>query len=227
MDAAGIPTKEVKRLEAMLECERAAWSSGRKLVAGVDEAGRGPLAGPVVAAAVILPRKRLIPGLNDSKKLAADVRERLFDLLQADPEVCVGVGAASVEEIEALNILGATRRAMTAAIEALPVRPDFLLVDGMFIKGMTIPHRKVVRGDVLSASIAAASIAAKVTRDRMMRELDAQYGAYGFARHKGYGTRLHLEMLARHGPCPAHRRSFAPVRELLEEGEPLWTTSSK
>ena len=227
MDGAGIPEAEVERLEAMLGCERTAWSSGRKRVAGVDEAGRGPLAGPVVAAAVILPKHRLIAGLDDSKRLTAAARERVFQVLEADPDVRLGVGAASVEEIEALNILGATRRAMTAAVEALPVRPDFLLVDSMFIKGMTIPHRKVVRGDTLSASIAAASIVAKATRDRMMRELDAQYGAYGFARHKGYGTRLHLEMLARHGPCPAHRKGFAPVRELLEEGEPLWTTSSK
>ena len=227
MDGAGIPEAEVERLEAMLVCEREAWSSGRTLVAGVDEAGRGPLAGPVVAAAVILPRHRLIAGLDDSKKLTPAKREQLFDVLCGDPDVHIGVGVASVEEIEALNILGATRRAMTAAVENLPVRPDFLLVDGMFIKGMRLPHRKVVRGDRLSASIAAASIVAKVTRDRMMLELDGRYGAYGFARHKGYGTKHHREMLRRHGPCPAHRKAFAPVRQLLEEGVPLWTTSSR
>jgi len=225
MDGAGIPDCEAERLEAMLACEREAWASGRKRVAGVDEAGRGPLAGPVVAAAVILPTNRLIAGLDDSKKLSAARRDELFAVLDADPAVQIGVGAASVDEIEQLNILGATRRAMTAAIEALPVRPDFLLVDGMFIKGMRIPHRKVVRGDRLSASIAAASIVAKVTRDRIMAELDAEYGAYGFGRHKGYGTKHHVAMLRKHGPCPVHRKQFAPVRALLEEGEPLWTTS--
>lgn len=227
MDGAGIPEAELERLEAMLVYEQDAWASGRKMVAGVDEAGRGPLAGPVVAAAVILPRDRLIAGLDDSKRLTAPARERLFEMLEADPDVRIGVGVSSVEEIESLNILGATRRAMMAAVDALPVRPDFLLVDGMFIKGMTIPHRKIVKGDSLSASIAAASIVAKVTRDRIMRELDAQYGAYGFARHKGYGTKRHVEMLRKHGPCVVHRKNFAPVRELLEEGEPLWTTSSR
>jgi ribonuclease HII len=225
MDGAGIPDSEVKRLEAMLACEREAWASGRTRVAGIDEAGRGPLAGPVVAAAVILPTGRLIAGVDDSKKLTAAKRDELFALLEADPHVQIGVGVGSVDEIERVNILGATRRAMTAAVNALPVRPDFLLVDGMIIKGMRIPHRKVVGGDRLSASIAAASIIAKVTRDRMMAELDAEYGVYGFARHKGYATRHHVAMLRRHGPCPAHRKRFAPVRALLEEGGPLWTTS--
>jgi ribonuclease HII len=227
MDGAGIPAKEIERLEAMLVFEREAWASGRTRVAGVDEAGRGPLAGPVVAAAVILPKDRLIAGLDDSKKLSPAKRERLFAALFDDADTHIGVGVASVEEIEALNILGATRRAMRAAVEALPLRPDFLLVDGMFIKGMRVPHRKVIRGDRLSASIAAASIVAKVTRDRMMLELDGRYGAYGFARHKGYGTRHHCEMLRRHGPCPAHRKGFAPVRQLLEEEGALWMTSSR
>jgi ribonuclease HII len=231
MGGAGIPKAEINRLEAMLEHERAAWSSGHTKVAGIDEAGRGPLAGPVVAAAVILPTDRLIAGLDDSKRLTASTRERLFDVLAADVDVQVGVGCSSVEEIEQHNILGATRRAMTAAVEALPVRPDFLLVDGMFIKGMPIAHRKIIKGDRLSASIAAASIVAKVTRDRIMRELDETYGAYGFARHKGYCTKHHVEMLRKHGPCPAHRKRFAPVRQLIEardgarEGDLLWTTS--
>jgi ribonuclease HII len=231
MGGAGIPKAEVKRLEAMLEHERAAWKGGRKRVAGVDEAGRGPLAGPVVAAAVILPRHRLIAGLDDSKRLRPSVRERLLETLRGDPDVQIGVGVSSVEEIETLNILGATRRAMTVAVEALPVRPDFLLVDGMFIRGMQILHSKIINGDRLSASVAAASIVAKVTRDRMMAELDARYGVYGFAKHKGYCTKQHVAMLRKHGPCPVHRRRFAPVRELIEardmarEGEPLWTTS--
>ena len=228
MDGAGIPASEVERLEAMLVYERGAWADGRRCVAGVDEAGRGPLAGPVVAAAVVLPRERLIAGLDDSKRLTAGAREEIFDRLTADPEVLVGVGAGSVEEIEALNILGATWRAMVRAVEALPVRSDFLLVDGMFVKGLRLPHRKIIKGDRLSASIAAASIVAKVTRDRMMLELDGRYGAYGFARHKGYGTKLHVEMLKEHGPCPAHRKGFAPVKELLgEEGGTLWATSSR
>jgi ribonuclease HII len=225
MDAVGIADAEVERLEAMLLYEREAWAEGRRCVAGVDEAGRGPLAGPVVAAAVVLPRERLIAGLDDSKKLTAAAREEVFGRLAADPDVLVGVGVGSVEEIESLNILGATRRAMRRAVEALPVRADFLLVDGMLIKGMRVPHRKIVRGDALSASIAAASIVAKVTRDRMMLELDGRYAAYGFARHKGYGTKHHVEMLRQHGPCPAHRRGFAPVRQLLEEGAGLWPTS--
>jgi ribonuclease HII len=225
MDGAGIADSEVERLEAMLVYEREAWHAGRRCVAGIDEAGRGPLAGPVVAAAAVLPRERLIAGLDDSKKLTVRVREEIFELLDADPEVHVGIGVCSVEEIEELNILGATRRAMTKAVEALPKRPDFLLVDGMFIKGMTIAHRKIVKGDSLSVSIAAASIVAKVTRDRIMLELDEQYTAYGFARHKGYGTKHHIEMLRTHGPCPAHRRGFAPVKDLLEEGAGLWQTS--
>ena len=232
MDGAGIPDCEVERLEAMLVYEREAWGAGRRCVAGVDEAGRGPLAGPVVAAAVVLPTGRLIAGLDDSKRLTAGVRETLFELLRSDPEVRIGVGVGSVDEIERLNILGATWRAMVRAVAALPVRPDFLLVDGMFIRGMRLPHRKIIKGDSLSASIAAASIVAKVTRDRMMLELDGQYAAYGFARHKGYGTKHHVEMLKEHGPCPAHRRGFAPVKELLGqeaalEGDTLWATSSR
>ena len=215
MDGAGIPEAEVRRLDAMLAYEREAWSRGRVVVAGVDEAGRGPLAGPVVAAAAVLPRGRLIAGLDDSKKLTPAKREALYETLCNDPQVHAGVGVVSVEEIETLNILGATRRAIRIAVEALPVRADFLLVDGMFIKGMTVPHRKIVKGDSLSVSIAAASIVAKVTRDRMMVELDAEYGAYGFAQHKGYGTRLHIERLKQHGPCPAHRKGFAPVKALL------------
>ncbi|MBN1919306.1 MAG: ribonuclease HII [Verrucomicrobia bacterium] len=232
MDSAGIPDPEIERLEAMLVYEREAWAAGRRCVAGVDEAGRGPLAGPVVAAAVVLPRERLIAGIDDSKRLTAAAREAVFARLAADPEVRAGVGVCSVEEIEALNILGATWRAMIRAVEALPVQPDFLLVDGTFIKGMTLPHRRIVKGDRLSASIAAASIVAKVTRDRLMLELDGQYGAYGFARHKGYGTKHHVEMLRKHGPCPAHRKGFAPVKELLgareipREGGTLWATSS-
>lgn len=224
MDGAGIPEAEVERLEAMLEYERAAWASGHALVAGVDEAGRGPLAGPVVAAAAILPRDRLIAGLDDSKRLAPGAREALFEILCNDPDVRLGIGIASVEEVEAFNVYGATVRAMVSAVRALPVRPDFLLVDGMLLRGVSIPHLKLVKGDRLSASIAAGSIVAKVTRDRMMRELDARFAAYGFARHKGYSTPQHLAKLREHGPCPAHRKSFRPVRALLEE-EPLWTTS--
>jgi ribonuclease HII len=160
---------------------------------------------------VILPRDRPIGGLDDSKKLRPAVREELFAALEADADVHVGVGVCSVEEIEALNILGATRRAMQAAVEALAVRPDFVLVDGMFIRGMTIPHRKVVRGDCLSASVAAASIVAKVTRDRSMDRYHRRFPGYGFDRHRGYGTAEHLAALDRLGPSPIHRLSFKGV----------------
>lgn len=193
--------------------ERALRARGFLLVAGVDEAGRGPLAGPVVAAAVILPEDFALDGLTDSKKVSAPKREKIYAILTATAEIFWAVAEASVEEIDRLNILRATHLAMARAIEALPRRPDHALVDGLPVGGLAVGHTALVEGDSLSLSIAAASIVAKVTRDRLMVELDAQYPQYGFARHKGYGVREHLEALRNHGPCPAHRRTFQPVAQ--------------
>jgi len=176
-------------------------------VAGVDEAGRGPLAGPVTAAAVILPPGLVIEGLNDSKKLTARCRERLYDII-AREAVCWAVAHASVEEIETLNILNAAQLAMRRAVSLLSPAPDLALVDGNIVRDFPVKAVPVVGGDRLSASIAAASIMAKVTRDRLMRELAEIYPQYGFEKHKGYGTALHYERLREYGPCPAHRRSF-------------------
>ena len=208
----------------MLRHEREAWAGPRMRVAGVDEAGRGPLAGPVVAAAVVFERPFLeaeargaLQGLDDSKKLPATRREFFHALLSACPHAQIGIGSASVEEIDALNILRATHLAMARALAQLDPPPELALVDGLPVKGLPVPHRAIVGGDAASLSIAAASVMAKVTRDRLMVELAARYPEYGFERHKGYGTPAHLAALRRHGPCPAHRRSFAPVAQLSLE----------
>jgi ribonuclease HII len=193
--------------------ERALRARGFLLVAGVDEAGRGPLAGPVVAAAVILPEDFALDGLTDSKKVSAPKREKIYAILTATAEILWAVAEASVEEIDRLNILRATHLAMARAIQGLPSKPDHALVDGLPVRGLPVEHTAVVEGDTLSLSIAAASIIAKVTRDRLMVELDTRFPQYGFARHKGYGVREHLEALRNHGPCPAHRRTFAPVAQ--------------
>lgn len=191
--------------------ERALRARGIFLVAGVDEAGRGPLAGPVVAAAVILPDDCTLEGLDDSKKLTARKREHFHAILTARADIHWGIGQAEVAEIDKLNILRATHLAMARALEALPRKPGHALVDGLPVRGLPVPHTALVAGDTLSLSIAAASIMAKVTRDRLMTALDAEYPQYGFARHKGYGVREHLEALRSHGPSPVHRRSFQPV----------------
>jgi ribonuclease HII len=196
-----------------LSRERALRARGFFLVAGVDEAGRGPLAGPLIAAAAILPPDFALDGLNDSKKLTAKKRESLHAVLTTHSEIHWAVGEATVGEIDTLNILRATHLAMARAIEALPTTPDHALVDGLPVRGLPVDHTALVSGDTLSITIAAASIIAKVTRDRIMVELDAQYPQYGFARHKGYGVRQHLEALRHHGPCPVHRHSFQPVAQ--------------
>lgn len=195
--------------------EEHAHLSGFLYVAGVDEAGRGPLAGPVVAGAVILPDiVEGLNGLNDSKQLTGAKRERLFMALLECEQVVCSVGLASVEEIDQLNILRATHLAMARAVDGLTQKADFCLVDGLPVNGLSIPHRAIVKGDGRSLSIAAASVLAKVTRDRMMIEADIVYPQYGFAKHKGYGTKAHMEALRRYGPCPLHRRSFAPVSQM-------------
>jgi ribonuclease HII len=194
--------------------ERAALNRGFRIVAGVDEAGRGPLAGPVVAAAVVLEAGRELPGVRDSKTMTAEQRETAFALV-VEHARAVGVGIVHADEIDRLNVLRATHQAMRAAIEELGERPDFALIDGLPVHPFPVLQRAIVKGDSKSASIAAASIIAKVTRDRIMVEHDLLYPAYGFARHKGYPTPEHLALLREHGPCPLHRRSFAPVAGCL------------
>jgi ribonuclease HII len=184
------------------------------LIAGVDEAGRGPLAGPVVAAAVILDDMRPIAGLNDSKKLSAARREKLFDEIRAKA-LCCSIAQASVEEIDEINILQATLLAMRRAVEGLRLKPAKVLVDGNRLPVLDVLAEAIVKGDATVPAISAASILAKVTRDRWCAELDAKYPQYGFAAHKGYGTAEHLAALQTHGACPEHRKTFAPVTRVL------------
>lgn len=197
--------------EELWRYEDEAAGQGFRLICGVDEAGRGPLAGPVYAAAVILPRDAVIEGLNDSKKLSAKRRDRLYDEIR-EKATAYCVASASLEEIEELNILWADMLAMRRAVEGLSARADLALIDGDHAPELEIPALTIVHGDALSASIAAASILAKVERDRLMVEYDAQYPEYGFARHKGYPTPLHYQQLAKYGPCPIHRRGFKLIK---------------
>lgn len=197
-----------------MEAESAAYAAGYTCVCGIDEAGRGPLAGPVMAAAVVLPRDFSLPGLNDSKQLTARRREALYAALMDDDRVKKCVAEASVEEIDRLNILRATHLAMRRAAEGLTVTADFALIDGLAVSGFPLPQRNIVRGDALCLSIAAASILAKVTRDRRMQELDALFPHYGFARNAGYGTKEHLLAIQNYGITPHHRRSFGPVAQM-------------
>jgi ribonuclease HII len=193
--------------------ETALQSHGYQKIAGIDEAGRGPLAGPVAAAAVILPRFFTCPGLDDSKKISPKKREQLYAILTTDPDIEWAVATASCEEIDDLNILRATHLAMQRATEAIFPLPDYCLIDGLRVKNFPLPHDGIVKGDGKSVSIAAASIIAKVTRDRMMSEIDKEFPQFGFAKHQGYGTKAHLEALRIHGPCRHHRRSFQPVAQ--------------
>lgn len=195
--------------------ERKLSAQGWSRIAGIDEAGRGPLAGPVVAAAVVLDPKRIPRGLDDSKRLDAAERERLFFMITGSAKV--GIGIADVALIDRDNILQATHWAMREAVTALPVAPDIALVDGNRAPGLAMETETIIGGDAKVASIAAASIIAKVTRDRIMVSLAARYPAYGFEVHKGYGTPQHQEAIRRHGVCPEHRRSFAPIRRAIAE----------
>ena len=206
------PEEELERVQKMYEIEHTKYLEGKKFVAGVDEAGRGPLAGPVYAAAVILPPDLVIPGLNDSKKLSEKRREELFDVITGN---AIAYSIASVDEkrIDEINILNATFEAMNKAVNSLSISPDFCLIDGNRIKNMTIPHETIVKGDAKSASIAAASILAKVSRDRFIIEMSKKYPQYGFENHKGYGTAAHNEAILKYGPCEIHRRTF--LKKLL------------
>ena len=196
------------------EFELEARRCGYRRIAGLDEAGRGPLAGPVVAAAVVLPTRCRLVGCDDSKQLSELERERLYEVI-VERAVGVGIGLATEQEIDRLNILEATRLAMHRAVAALSPLPDCLLIDAVTLPGGTIPTRSIIKGDALSISIAAASIVAKVTRDRLMLEYHRLYPQYDFHSHKGYGTERHLRQLALHGPSPVHRRTFAPVAHLV------------
>ncbi len=206
--------KELLRLEAMKEYERRYPDTA--LVCGIDEAGRGPLAGPVVAAAAILPRDSVILRLNDSKKLSESCREELFSQIK-EKAISYGVGIVSPEVIDSINILQATYEAMRQAVGKLSVRPDIFLNDAVIIPGIEEKRQiSIVKGDAKSVSIAAASILAKVTRDHMMIEYDRIYPQYGFAKHKGYGTKAHTEALREYGPCPIHRKTFLKKMNLSE-----------
>jgi len=206
------------------EFERELWTRGVARVAGVDEAGRGPLAGPVVAAAAVLPPKwgesglpGELEGLNDSKQLTAAQRERFFGFITACGEIEFAIAQVGAGQIDAINILRATHRAMNSALAQLQPAPQHVLVDGLPVKTMLIPQTAIVKGDARSYSIAAASVLAKVTRDRLMVEFDRQWPEYGFAGHKGYGTAQHLAAITAYGPCPIHRRSFAPLKPTQRE----------
>lgn len=210
-----MPSKKSSRAKPLATTLQASFTWDMPgLIAGVDEAGRGPLAGPVVAAAVILDDLHPIAGLNDSKKLTALKREKLFDEIRAKA-LCCSIAQASVDEIDRLNILQATLLAMRRAVEGLRLKPSKVLVDGNRLPVLDVMAEAIVKGDATVPAISAASILAKVTRDRWCAELDAQYPQYGFLGHKGYGTAEHLEALRTHGACPEHRKTFAPVAQVL------------
>ena len=197
----------------LLAYEKKLYKKNITLIAGVDEVGRGPLVGPVVAAAVILPKNYKLDGLDDSKKLTEKKREKLFPIIMNDA-IAVGIGECSAKEIDEINIYEASRKAMMRAIDNLNVKPEHILVDAMPLF-TDIPHDAIIHGDALSLSIAAASVIAKVTRDKMMIELDEKYPMYGFKKHKGYPTKLHLENLHKYGPLENYRFTYGPVRDLI------------
>lgn len=191
-------------------------SKGYKLIGGVDEVGRGPLVGPVVAACVILPINYTLEGLTDSKKLSEKKRNEFYDIIKRDA-ISIGVGVASSKEIDEINILEASRLAMKRAIENMDIKPDFVLSDAMKLDNINIPYQDIIKGDILSLSIAAGSVIAKVTRDNMMYELDKKYPMYGFGRHKGYPTKEHLEMIKKYGVLDNYRFTYKPVSDLINK----------
>jgi ribonuclease HII len=199
--------KEHTRYLTMCCFEQEAYKNGVRFVAGIDEAGRGPLAGPVVAAAVILPENIFIEGLNDSKQLSEQKREKLYDII-TEKAVSYGVGMVDEKCIDEINILNATKKAMEIAVSGLEPQPELLLIDAVELNNIPIRKKSIVKGDSLSISIAAASVIAKVTRDRMICGMDSKYPDYGFAKHKGYGTKEHIDAIKKYGICPIHRVSF-------------------
>lgn len=206
----GTAHRQAARRRTLLRFERALWARGVTHIAGVDEVGVGPLAGPLIAAAVILPQEVGLRGVDDSKKLTRAARERMSEQIKACA-IAVGVGVVSAEEVDRLNTFWASIEAMRRAISALPIPAQHLLIDARRIPDLNLPQDALIKGDGRSYSIAAASIVAKVERDGVMTGLDQDFPQYGFANHMGYGTREHLDALARYGPCPVHRRSFIPV----------------
>ncbi len=206
-------------IQSTLFFETMASNQGYRAVAGIDEAGRGPLAGPVVAAAVILPENFDLPGLNDSKQLSEKKRNQLYPLIHAQA-LAVGIGVSRADEIDRINILQATLKSMSRAIERLSLLPDFLLVDGITPIPIEIEQKTIKKGDSRSLSIAAASVIAKVVRDRIMVAYDRHFPGYGFAGHKGYGTQQHRDAVASYGPCICHRRTFAGVKEHCDTARP-------
>ena len=206
--------KEVKE-KNLLAYEQDLYKKGIKLIAGTDEVGRGPLVGPVVAAAVILPENYVLEGLDDSKKLTEKKREKYFDIIYKDA-ISVGIGIVDAKTIDEINILEASRLAMKKAIEDLKEKPEYILSDAMKLDNQSIPYTDIIHGDALSESIAAASVIAKVTRDRMMYDLDKEHPEYGFAKHKGYPTKLHLENIKKYGVLDNYRFSYKPVKEIID-----------
>ena len=206
--------QELLRQEKMKETEKRIEKEGYKLIAGVDEAGRGPLAGPVYAAAVILPQDIRLDGINDSKKLSPKKREELFDEI-TEKAVCYSIFSVNEKKIDEINILNATHMAMNGAVNALSKKPDYVIIDGNSIKGMDIPHETIVKGDAKSISIASASILAKVARDRYITKMAEIYPEYGFGKHKGYGTKEHTDAILKYGVTPIHRKTF--LKKLLED----------
>jgi ribonuclease HII len=199
--------KEIARLHKLTEYERECYENGFKLIAGVDEVGRGPLAGPVVAAAVILGEGVVIPGVNDSKKLSEEKREYLYEEIKSKA-LCYSIGIVDEKTIDEINILNATYLAMKKALEGLNHKPDYILLDAVTLKDIDIPQKGIIKGDSLSLSIAAASIIAKVERDRIISGYDEIYPNFSFSKHKGYGTSEHIECIKKYGLLPVHRRSF-------------------
>ena len=200
--------KEVLRLQQLKQIENEFYQNEMNFICGIDEAGRGPLAGPVVVASVIMPKDSMIEGVNDSKKISEKKRESIYEQI-IEEAISYGVGIVGQEEIDELNILNATKKALTMSLQELKVRPDMILVDALEkIDTLQIPYQSIIKGDAKSYSIAAASIIAKVTRDRIMRQWDEVYPQYGFLGHKGYGTKAHIEAIKEYGICPLHRRSF-------------------
>lgn len=200
--------KEEQRLNMLKQYENDLRNKGYKYICGIDEAGRGPLAGPVVVASVIMPANSIIEGVNDSKKVSEKKREKLYDLI-LEEAISYGVGIIGQDEIDEINILNATKKGLTMSLQELTQKPDLIIVDALtHIETLGIPYESIIKGDAKCYSISAASIIAKVTRDRIMREWDKVYPQYGFAQHKGYGTSAHINAIKEFGPCPLHRKSF-------------------
>ena len=200
--------KEVERLNKLKEFENKLYKDGIKYIAGIDEAGRGPLAGPVVIGCVIMPQDSFIEYVNDSKKVSETKREMLYDKIKNEA-IAWSTGIVWQDEIDEINILNATKKGLTNSLKELEIKPDLILVDALTnIDTLGIPYRSIIKGDAKSYSIAAASIIAKVTRDRIMRQWDELYPEYGFEKHKGYGTKMHIDAIKEYGPCPLHRKSF-------------------